>query len=324
MASAALLMAPEELAARLAEPARDDLVIIEVVSPDEERESPARIPRSVRVWRPDYQLPMSATQPLDGLAPTAEAFEALAQRLGINDDSEVVILCRKYDSARLWWLFVAFGKRSVWLLDGGYKAWTAAGLPTTVQPPPARPRGTWKAQPLDRRMLATRADVRRLRGTARLWDVRTAGEYSGQVTLKGAMRPGRIPWEDGRLEWNAFRDDDGGRWHCADEIRQRAQKLLCGAAPDDWMQHVFYCQSGVRTTQLIFGLCLAGWPLERLKNYDGSWVEWSAAADDPPKSRWIGSEWQWETTSEMSHHVDGYVFDEGRGFAGARISDVAL
>ena len=46
------------------------------------------------------------------------------------------------------------------------------------------------------------------------------------------------------------------------------------------MQHVFYCQSGVRTTQLTFGLCLAGWPLERLKNYDGSWVEWSAVADN--------------------------------------------
>ena len=34
----------------------------------------------------------------------------------------------------------------------------------------------------------------------------------------------------------------------------------------------------VRTTQLIFGLARAGWPLERLKNYDGSWVEWSHLA----------------------------------------------
>ena len=38
----------------------------------------------------------------------------------------------------------------------------------------------------------------------------------------------------------------------------------------------------MRTTQLIFGLARAGWPLERLKNYDGSWVEWShlALADE--------------------------------------------
>ena len=34
----------------------------------------------------------------------------------------------------------------------------------------------------------------------------------------------------------------------------------------------------VRTTQLIFGLARAGWPLAQLKNYDGSWVEWSHLA----------------------------------------------
>ena len=37
------------------------------------------------VWRADYQLPLDgASQPLDGLVPTAEAFEQLAQRLGVR------------------------------------------------------------------------------------------------------------------------------------------------------------------------------------------------------------------------------------------------
>ena len=44
--------------------------------------------------------------------------------------------------------------------------------------------------------------------------------------------------------------------------------------------NTFYCQSAVRTTQLIFGLHRAGWPLETLRNYDGSWVEWSHLAKD--------------------------------------------
>jgi 3-mercaptopyruvate sulfurtransferase SseA len=38
--------------------------------------------------------------------------------------------------------------------------------------------------------------------------------------------------------------------------------------------HTFYCQSGVRTTQQIFCLSLAGWPLDQLKNDDGSYIEW--------------------------------------------------
>jgi 3-mercaptopyruvate sulfurtransferase SseA len=50
--------------------------------------------------------------------------------------------------------------------------------------------------------------------------------------------------------------------------------------PSDGEEHVFYCQSGVRTTQLIFGMHRAGWPLRALKNYDGSWVEWSARSEE--------------------------------------------
>ena len=38
---------------------------------------------------------------------------------------------------------------------------------------------------------------------------------------------------------------------------------------------IFYCQSGVRTTQLIFVLYLLGWDTTKLQNYDGSWLEWS-------------------------------------------------
>ena len=50
--------------------------------------------------------------------------------------------------------------------------------------------------------------------------------------------------------------------------------------PSDEAVNTFYCQSAVRTTQLIFGLHRAGWPLETLRNYDGSWVEWSHLAKD--------------------------------------------
>uniref|UniRef100_A0A7S3B532 Rhodanese domain-containing protein n=1 Tax=Haptolina ericina TaxID=156174 RepID=A0A7S3B532_9EUKA len=99
--------------------------------------------------------------------------------------------------------------------------------------------------------------------------------------LPGAAQAGRIPWASARLEWSCFRQADG-RWRDPEEIREIAAELMGAAPGDGGGPHYFYCQSGVRTTQLIFGLALADWPLRELLNYDGSWVEWShqATADE--------------------------------------------
>ena len=71
-----------------------------------------------------------------------------------------------------------------------------------------------------------------------------------------------------------------GTWLSPEGIRAVACRELGATPADGGGAHVFYCQSAVRTTQLIFGMCRAGWPLESLKNYDGSWVEWSHVATD--------------------------------------------
>lgn len=287
----ALLMTADDLYSRLCneDHVSGRLIVIEVVPTGHVGAVPP-IPGSQRVWRPDYQLPISSSQPLDGLAPTAESFEAFAQRLGVNEDSEVILISERYDDTRLWWLFVAFGKRSVYILDGGFTEWErrVAARPLAslekTKGTVKHARGTWKAQPFNTQLLATRPSVSRLRTAAkpRLWDVRTKEEYEGSVILPGAARAGRIPWATRRVEWNMFRREDG-TWLPPHEIRETARRELDASRDDREDQnftHVFYCQSGVRTTQLIFGLSLAGWPLDRLKNYDGSWIEWSHVAHD--------------------------------------------
>ena len=37
----------------------------------------------------------------------------------------------------------------------------------------------------------------------------------------------------------------------------------------------------MRTTTHIFALYLMGWDLDRLLNYDGSWIEWSYYEQNP-------------------------------------------
>jgi thiosulfate/3-mercaptopyruvate sulfurtransferase len=44
---------------------------------------------------------------------------------------------------------------------------------------------------------------------------------------------------------------------------------------------VFFCQSGVRTTQAIFTLYMMGFPVDRLHNFDGSWIYWGNSPDLP-------------------------------------------
>jgi 3-mercaptopyruvate sulfurtransferase SseA len=54
----------------------------------------------------------------------------------------VIIVDRKFDGTRLWWLFQVFGKASgtVKLLDGGWDAWRAAQPMTQeASPPPKEP-----------------------------------------------------------------------------------------------------------------------------------------------------------------------------------------
>lgn len=274
-----MLVSVVELASSLA--SANPPIVVDLSSPPELAEDSRRIPNSQRVWRPDYQRPLDEASGLDGIVPTVAAFQAFAQALGINVTSEVVLVDRKYDATRLWWLFHYFGKDTgVRLLDGGFAAWVAAGQPVSDELPAAPPRGNWVAREPDTQMLATRRELLELSAESAplLWDVRTIEEHEGTALLKGASRPGRIPWTSGRLEWGLFRRDDGG-WESAARIAELAKAAL-GANPSDEQVHIFYCQSGVRTTQLIFGMTMAGWELSRLRNYDGSWVEWSHVASE--------------------------------------------
>lgn len=81
--------------------------------------------------------------------PAPQALVQQLQAWGINADSEIVL----YDdgpgayAARAWWLLAWLGKRNgVSILDGGLKAWHAAGFPLSLDAPSAEP-GTFSGSP---------------------------------------------------------------------------------------------------------------------------------------------------------------------------------
>ncbi|WP_085580892.1 MULTISPECIES: sulfurtransferase [unclassified Pseudomonas] len=197
---------------------------------------------------------------------------ALVERLqafGIDAGSDIVL----YDdgpgayAARAWWLLAWLGKRDgVFILDGGLKAWHAAGLPLSLDPPSTF-RGSFSGQP-DLRLLLSAAQLQQRLGQSglTLLDARALPRFKGEVEPIDPVA-GHIPG----AQCAAFTDNLGsdGRFLPADRLKQRFAALLGDRSPGEL---VAYCGSGVTACHNLFALCLAGYPLAEL--YAGSWSEW--------------------------------------------------
>ncbi|MCI0919091.1 sulfurtransferase [Pseudomonas stutzeri] len=205
--------------------------------------------------------------------------EQLVQRLraaGLNNDSEVVL----YDdgpgafAARAWWLLAWLGKRSgVYLLDGGLKAWCAAGGPMSSEPAVVAP-GTFEGTPdnsllIDARQLL--ADLQQPGLT--LLDARALPRFLGEQEPIDPVA-GHIPGAQ-CVPFNGNLGEDG-RFLSPQALEERFRPLVATASTE---RLVAYCGSGVTACHNLFALCLAGHPLAEL--YAGSWSEWITDAQRP-------------------------------------------
>ncbi len=188
---------------------------------------------------------------------------------GIDNDSTVVL----YDdgpgafAARAWWLLAWLGKRDgVWLLDGGLKAWKAAGLALTGDTPKQRA-GSFDGQ-ADDSLLLSAAQLQQRLGTSdlTLLDARALPRFRGEVEPLDPVA-GHIPG----AQCAVFTDNLGadGRFLAAEQLRARFD-VLRGTRPVESL--AAYCGSGVTACHNLFAMSLAGYPLAPL--YAGSWSEW--------------------------------------------------
>ena len=241
------------------------------------------IPGSFQIWRPDYAAPAETQGGVIDNVMTEADFTELMQGFGVDPDSKVVVYDHKYDATRIWWNFYYFGKTDVRILDGGIKGWRDAGFRTSMLlgAKPER-RGTWKAKIAYPSMSVRTKDIQVIRHEAncQLWDNRGDRQFLGETTQKGATRPGRIP-EAAQCDWVHFKTKaNDAEWVTADEAREALNKV--GFDPEK--HHYFYCQSGVRTTQMIATLYALGYPMEKMHNYDDSWIGWSMDESLPAKT----------------------------------------
>jgi thiosulfate/3-mercaptopyruvate sulfurtransferase len=110
-----------------------------------------------------------------------------------------------------------------------------------------------------------------------LVDNRPRREYLGMEFKDGATRPGHIPGAVG-LHWKEDLVPAGpakGYWQSLVEIKHMYAARGVTADKDIYL----YAHNGLPATHSLVALYLAGFPLERLHLYEGSWVEWSRSQE---------------------------------------------
>jgi thiosulfate/3-mercaptopyruvate sulfurtransferase len=264
---ARVLVTPEALA-RL-----PDAAILAIRNPrgDDSVNAP-RLPGAV-----DVDLPGELAAPGGGTSgsrplPEIAALQAHARGWGLRQGQPVVVYDhdRGLVAARAWWVLRWAGIADVRLLDGGFAAWSAAGLPVVHRAPRPAPGDVLLSPGHLAVMDADEAAAMARRGV--LIDTRVRPNYIGAAVAPGVPKRGHIPGArsapaaDNFLEAGPFAEEETLR------------HLYAALGADGARPVGIYCGAGISACVAVAALATLG--IEAAM-YPGSWSAWSADPDRP-------------------------------------------
>jgi thiosulfate/3-mercaptopyruvate sulfurtransferase len=216
----------------------------------------------------------------------AAAIESLLSRSGISQETTVVAYgSNPGTGAWIFWLLKLFGHDNVYVLNGGHQKWLSEGRPVTSELSgfastqyQVQYQIKYREPSSDARFRILQPEVQASleQSDCVLLDVRTPGEYCGEVFMikppEGSERGGHIPGAV-HLEHTLTLNADG-TFKSAAELQ--ALYSSRGVTADKAV--IPYCAIGGRSAYIWFVLkYLLGYP--NVRNYDGSWNQWSRLAD---------------------------------------------
>jgi thiosulfate/3-mercaptopyruvate sulfurtransferase len=209
--------------------------------------------------------------------PDRGQFGALMAAHGVTPETLVVA----YDAsggmyaAHLWWMLRWLGHDRVAVLDGGWQAWQAAGLPTSTEAAAPVQAGApvTPAAPLVGSVGAQAVLDNIARPGFTVIDARAANRYRGEVEPMDPVA-GHIPGALNRPNGQNLQAD--GRFKDAAQLRQEFTALLDGRDP---AAIVHQCGSGITACHNLLSMEIAGLAGSRL--YPGSWSEWCSDPSRP-------------------------------------------
>jgi thiosulfate/3-mercaptopyruvate sulfurtransferase len=228
------------------------------------------IKNAIQIWRSDLENP---NYNYGGMMPTSKHIEALFSKLGIHTEDILVIYDDKglCEAARLWWILQIYNFKNVKLLNGGINAWKSvngsiSNLTTKF------PKTAFElSKNAKKEFYISKEEVKKaLDRNMVLLDTRSKAEFNGEKHKKGAAKPGRIP-NSINIDWADAINFNGNQLiKPIEELEKIYSKL--NIKKNDSI--ILYCHSGVRSAHTTFVLTeLLGY--KNVKNYDGSWTEWS-------------------------------------------------
>lgn len=210
---------------------------------------------------------------LPHMLPDEATFGEAAGRLGLSPADRIIVYdgLGLFSAPRVRWTLKFFGAREVHILNGGFPAWKAAGLP--VESGPATPRAQrFRAHANGLPVVTYKQLVEILEHrSADVLDARSPGRFLGsepepRAGLSSGHMPGAI-----NLPFNEVIAN--GTLKPRDELLA----LFAGKGIDPARPIVTSCGSGV--TAAVIALALEAVGAADVALYDGSWSEWAATPD---------------------------------------------
>lgn len=237
--------------------------------------------------------------------------KANIEKMGIDKDTTVILYHHYAGSpgaaasttagadpicaVRLLWALMYAGVQDVRLVNGGLGAWVRNGYPVSstagarpivtdcgIAPFPAHPEYLATTPYIEQVVDGTVKD-------ALLADIRSMEEYIGAKEDYPYLDTlGRIPgakwghWGPSTYVGGDFWDAQDGTLRSYSEVAQMWKDY--GITGDKTLS--FYCGTGWRSSLAFFYGYLMGWP--NVKNYDGSWYEWSLGAGSEKRGKESG------------------------------------
>ena len=240
-----LFVAPETLAQAL------DRADIQIVAVDSSADfTDAHIPGACQLAMADL---MATAPPVGGLLPSDHALQDLFSSIGLRNDAQIVAYDRVGDgqAARLLWTLDAMGRDDIALLDGGLRAWHAAGLDLEAGAPASEP-GDFQVQRRPERIADRQWIESHLNDDQVVTlDVRSAAEYAGSDvrSARGGHIPGAV-----NIDWEDLKNADGQlrpRAELVEDLRRSGRERKSGhrhLLPDP--RAFFVCLSGIEISGL--------------------------------------------------------------------------
>lgn len=249
-----------------------------------------------------------------GALPGLDDLTATIRGAGLSPDVHAVVVSAGTDStdfgaaARVYWTLKVAGLKKLSILNGGHKAWVAAGLPVATDKVTVA--ASQYTPTIDGRLVATRDEVAALvdasragergpgarEGAVRLLDARPRAFFEGETRHQAARVPGTLVGAE---------HFDNARWFepgtAVFVSYDEAKRLAAEARLDGGVPTVSFCNTGHWAATNWFALSEVLGEKD-VSMYPGSMVEWSgtglAMANVPGRAKqlWIDASLWWQRT----------------------------